>query len=85
MQQTFLKSTDHESWKPLAKGEVQECICELEGCYTILTVLNEYENCLEICQSNTNSLASVIARIVLPDNIALCMLGPVVKTTKRRK
>ncbi len=68
MQQTF----GHEGWEPLAKGEVQECICKLEGCHTILTVLNADENCLEICQSNTNSLSSVIARIVLPDNMALC-------------
>jgi hypothetical protein len=61
-------------WEPLAKGEVQECVCSLEGCCTILTVLNTEENILEIYQGNINSLHSYIARIVLPDNLALCRI-----------
>lgn len=74
MPRTYLMSNVHECWEPLAKGEGQECICAIEGCHTILTVLNADGNCLEICQSNSNSLVSVIARIVLPDNLALCRI-----------
>jgi hypothetical protein len=59
-------------WEPLAKGEVQACICDREGCCTTLTVLNAEENILEIYQANLNALHSCIARIVLPDNLALC-------------
>lgn len=59
-------------WEPLTKGEVQDCICTLEGCATRLTVLNIEENVIEIYQANTNSLYSFIARIVLPDDIVLC-------------
>jgi hypothetical protein len=59
-------------WKPLTKGEVQACICDREGCCTVMTVLNIEENIIEIYQGNINSLHSCIARIVLPDNVALC-------------
>ncbi len=59
-------------WEPLVKGEVQECICGIEGCNTVLTVFNTDENVLEIYQGNLNSLWSCVARIVLPDDIALC-------------
>jgi hypothetical protein len=61
-------------WKPLAKGQVQTCVCDLEGCCTTLTVLNTESNVLEIYQANVNSFHSCIARIVLPDNIALCKI-----------
>lgn len=64
--------SDGLRWEPLAKGEVQECICDREGCFTILTVMNTEENILEIYQGNINSLHGFIARIVLPDNLALC-------------
>ncbi len=59
-------------WEPLVKGEVQECICDLEGCFTRITVLNNEENILEIYQGNINTLHGFIARIVLPANISLC-------------
>jgi hypothetical protein len=59
-------------WEPLAKGEVQACTCGIEGCNTVLTVLSTEENILEIYQGNLTSLWSCIARIVLPDDIALC-------------
>ncbi len=72
MQQTLLKPTVHEFLEPLAKGETQECMCNLEGCHTILTVLDTEENCLEIYQSSAHSMSGVIARIVLPDNLKLC-------------
>ena len=65
-------NSDSLRWKPLAKGQVQACICDLEGCGTTLTVLNTELNILEIYQMNVNAFNSCVARIVLPDNIALC-------------
>jgi hypothetical protein len=64
-------------WKPLAKGKVQECVCDHEGCCTILTVLNTGENVLEIYQANIHSPHSCIARIVLPNNMVLCEIDSV--------
>ena len=59
-------------WEPVAKGDVQHCTCDREGCITVLTVLNTEENVIEIYHGNMNSLQSCIARIELPENLALC-------------
>lgn len=59
-------------WKPVDKGTMQICVCDSEGCCSTLTVLGREENVLEIYQANTSSLWSCAARIVLPDDIALC-------------
>jgi hypothetical protein len=59
-------------WEPLAKGDVQQCNCGREGCFTVLTVINGEENVIEIYQGDIASFQSCIARIVLPANLALC-------------
>lgn len=59
-------------WKAVAKGTVQACVCDSEGCCSTLAVLSTEENVLEIYQASTRSLWSCVARIVLPDDIALC-------------
>jgi hypothetical protein len=59
-------------WEPVAKGDVQQCNCNREGCITVLTVLNTEENVIEIYQGDIASMQSCIARIELPANLALC-------------
>lgn len=59
-------------WQPLGKGAVQPCVCDLEGCCTMITVIDTDQYMLEIYQSSVASLWSCIARIVLPEDIALC-------------
>lgn len=70
--QKIVSRSDAVRWEPLAKGERQECVCDHEGCCTRLTVMNTEENTLEIYQGNINTFHGFIARIVLPDNLALC-------------
>ena len=72
MSQKLLISDTQNCGTPISKGEVIECVCYTDGCHTILTVLNVEENVLEIYQSSSNSLHSMIARIVLPHNVVLC-------------
>jgi hypothetical protein len=84
---TALATTDPIAiwtWTPLAKGEVQACVCDQEGCCTIITVLDGKANVLEIYQGSLASLWSCIARVVLPDDMALCRkLSPAQRQEER--
>jgi hypothetical protein len=60
------------AWEPLTKGEAQACRCDREGCCTFITVLDQDENVLEIYQGSLVSMWSCIARVVLPEDLALC-------------